>query len=122
MNFHFYADDCQVYFSFNSVSSATITRIEACLQDIATWMSLNKLTKLNGDKTELLVIGSRNLSSSQLPSFTAIDGSVIQPSHSARNIGEIWNVKFLLFVNLHFFHIGNISARIRKFQLTVLRR
>ena len=54
MNFHFYADDCQVYFSFDSVSSATITRIEACLQDITTWMSLNKLTKLNGDKTELL--------------------------------------------------------------------
>lgn len=48
MNFHFYADDCQVYFSFDSVSSDTITRIEACLQDIATWMSLNKL-KLNGD-------------------------------------------------------------------------
>ena len=105
MNFHFYADDCQLYFSFNSVSSATITRIEACLQYIATWMSLNKLTKLNGDKTELLVIGSRNLSASQLPSFTAIDGSVIQPSHSAR--------KFLQFVNLHFF---------TSFQLTVLRR
>ena len=29
-------------------------RIEACLHDIATWLSLNKL-KLNGDKTELLV-------------------------------------------------------------------
>ena len=46
MNFHFYADDCQIYFSFDSVSSDTITRIEAYLQDIATWMSLNKL-KLN---------------------------------------------------------------------------
>ena len=54
MNFHFYADDCQVYFSLVSVSSVTTTRIEACLQDIATWMSLNKL-KLNGNKTELLV-------------------------------------------------------------------
>ena len=43
MNFRFYADDCQVYFSFDSVSSVTTTRIEACLQDVATWMSLNKL-------------------------------------------------------------------------------
>ena len=76
MNFKFYADDCQVYFSFDLVSSAIITRIEACLQDTATWMSLNKL-KLNGEKTELLVIGSRNMSVSQLPSFTAIDRSVI---------------------------------------------
>ncbi|PFX19417.1 TNF receptor-associated factor 4 [Stylophora pistillata] len=86
MNFHFYAVDCQVYFSLDSVSPVTTMRIEACLQDSGTWMSLNKL-KLNGDKTELLVIGSGNLSASQLPSFTAIDGSVIQPSNYARNIG-----------------------------------
>ena len=109
MNFHFYADDCQIYFSLDSVSSVTTTRIEACLQDIGTWMSLNKL-KLNDDKTELLVIGSDNLSASQLPSFTATDGSVIQLSHSARNIGVIFDNKlnmelqFLLFVNLHFSH------------------
>ena len=57
MNFHFYADDSQVYFSFDSNSSVIVARIEACLHDIATWMSLNKL-KLNGNKTELLVIGS----------------------------------------------------------------
>ena len=50
-----------------------LLRIETCLQDIGTWMSLNKL-KLNDDKTELLVIGSDNLSPSQLPSFTATDG------------------------------------------------
>ena len=116
MNFHFYADDCQVYFSFNSVSSATITRIEACLQYIATWMSLNKLTKLNGDKTELLVIGSRNLSASQLPSFTAIDGSVIQPSHSARNIGVIFDNKLNMerqvsaICKSTFFHIVSVNS------------
>ena len=102
-------------------------RIEACLQDIATWMSLNKL-KLNGDKTELLVIGSGNLSASQLPSFTAIDGSVIQPSHSARNIVVIfdnkiiWNVKFLLFVNLHFSTSGIFLGLESFCQLVVLRR
>ncbi|PFX16681.1 Ubiquitin-protein ligase E3B [Stylophora pistillata] len=88
MNFHFYADDYQVYFSLDSVSSVTTTRIEACLQDLGTWMSLNKL-KLNGDNNELLVIGSGNLSASQLPSFTAIDGSVIQPSNYTRNIVKV---------------------------------
>ena len=65
-----------VRFIFNSVSSVTIPRIEECRQNIATWTSLKKL-KLNGDKTELLVIGSHNLSASQLSSFTEIDGSVI---------------------------------------------
>ena len=119
MNFHFYADDCQIYFSLDSVSSVTTTRIEACLQDIGTWMSLNKL-KLNGDKTELLVIGSGNLSASQLPSFTAIGGSVIQLSHSVRNIGVIFDNKLNMerqvsaICKSAFFHIRNIS-RIRKF-------
>ena len=119
MNFHFYADDCQVYFWLDSVSSVTTTRIEACLQDIATWLSLNKL-KLNGDKTDLSVIGSGNLSASQLPSFTAIDGSVIQPSHSARNTGVFFDNKLNMerqvsaICKSAFFHIRNIS-QIRKF-------
>ena len=119
MNFHFYADDCQIYFSLDSVSSVITTRIETCLQDIETWMSLNKL-KLNGDKTELLVIGSGNLSASKLPSFTAIGGSVIQLSHSVRNIGVIFDNKLNMerqvsaICKSAFFHIRNIS-RIRKF-------
>ena len=40
MNFHFYTDDSQVYFLFNSDSSVIMPRIEACLHDIAKWMSL----------------------------------------------------------------------------------
>ena len=54
-----------IFRSVDSVSSITIPRIEASLLGIATWMSLNKL-KLNGDKTELLIITSHNLSVSQL--------------------------------------------------------
>ena len=82
-------------------------------------MSLNKL-KLKDDKTELLVIGSGNLSASQLPSFTATDGSVIQPLHSAKNIGVIFDNKLNMerqvsaICKSAFFHIRNIS-RIRKF-------
>ena len=43
MNFHFYADESQVYFTFYSVSSVFMSRIEECLLDITAWMSLNKL-------------------------------------------------------------------------------
>ena len=53
-------------------------------------MSLNKL-KLTSDKRELLVIGSQHRPVSQPLSFTAIDDSVINPSHSARNIGVIFD-------------------------------
>ena len=88
MNFHFYA--CQVYFSFDSVSSFNIPRIEACLQDIATCMSLNKL-KLNGDKAVSFWSLHRTMSASQLSSFNAIDGSAIELSHSAKNIVVIFH-------------------------------
>ena len=54
-----------IFRSVDSVSPVTIPRKEACLLGIATWMSLNK-RKLNGDKTELLIIRSHNLSASQL--------------------------------------------------------
>ena len=82
-------------------------------------MFLNKL-KLNDDNTELLVFGLHNLSASQLPSFTAIDGSVIQPSPSARNISVISDNKLNMarqvtaIFKSAFFHIRNIF-RIRKF-------
>ena len=38
VSFHFYEDDCQVYFSFDFVSSVTTLKIKGCLQDDATWM------------------------------------------------------------------------------------
>ena len=52
--------------------------------------------------------------------FTAIDGSVIEPSHFARNIGVIFDKKSNMerqvsaICKSAFFHIRNIS-RIRKF-------
>ena len=119
MNFRFYADDSQVYFPFDSDSSVIVPRIEACLHDIATWMSLNKL-KQNGERTELLVIGSQHLKASQIPSFTAVDGTIIQPSQFASNTGVIFDNKLNLgrqvaaICKSAFFHIRNLS-RVRKF-------
>ena len=96
MNFYFHADGSQVYFSFKFVSSVTVSRIETCLQDFTAWMSLNKL-KLNSKlKTELLVFVPQSTPTSQILCFTAVDGSIIQPS-------------------AFFFHIPTIS-RIRKFR------
>ena len=85
MEFHLYADDSQIYFSFDPSScclSAVVSRIQACLSDISSWMSLNKL-KLNGDKTELLIIGSQFRPTLQFPPVGLNDGSVFLPSKYA---------------------------------------
>ena len=57
---HAYADDHQLYtdFSANQVSlKEAVTRMESCLQDVKSWMILNKL-KMNDSKTECILIGS----------------------------------------------------------------
>ena len=57
---HFYADDTQLYYSFNlHDQAASVQAIESCLNDIDAWMLANML-KLNRDKTELLVIGPKH--------------------------------------------------------------
>lgn len=89
IEFHLYADDSQIYFSFDPSScclSAVVSRFQACLSDISSWMSLNKL-KLNGDKTELLIIGSQFRPTLQFPPVGLNDGSVFLPSKYAKNIG-----------------------------------
>ena len=57
MNFLRYADDTQLYLSFDSCVSSTcdtaIIQLESCLAEIKAWMLSNTL-KLNGDKTEFL--------------------------------------------------------------------
>ena len=57
MQFHFYADDTQLYIYFSTSNDMeltnSITKIMECLSDIDKWMSINRL-KLNKDKTELL--------------------------------------------------------------------
>ena len=58
---HAYADDTQLYLSFNpntsSSQSEVIKGMELCRKAIRAWMITDKL-KLNDDKTEFLIIGT----------------------------------------------------------------
>ena len=86
--------------------------------DIDTWMTLNRL-KLNKEKTELLVLHSRYRSP---PAFASlkIGSEVILSSHSARNVGVIFDNTMTMMPHINstcksaFYHLRNI-ARIRKF-------
>ena len=91
-----YADDTQIYVSFNYKDQNDLKQVkscvEACLVDIMNWMSENKL-KLNTDKTELLILSSKFRAEPIFPVLT-VGSDIITPTPHARNIGVTFD-KFL---------------------------
>ena len=89
MQHHLYADDSQLYISVNlrSPSSVTSVRdtISECSSKVHRWMTDNFL-KVNGDKTELLVIHKPSLANLVPNSLTIIDEAV-SPSTPVRDLG-----------------------------------
>ncbi len=55
--YHCYADDTQLYFSFQPDDPTVAARVAACLTDISGWMKVHHL-QLNLAKTELLVVSA----------------------------------------------------------------
>ncbi|KAL9957225.1 hypothetical protein ACROYT_G038836 [Oculina patagonica] len=125
MQFHFYADDTQLYISFSTNNDVeltnTIGKIEECLSDLDKWMSINKL-KLNKDKTELLYLYSKHNPQQPLPPIR-FGQDIIQPSQFARNIGVIFDRIMTMLPHISSicksasYHLRNIS-RTRKYLST----
>ena len=61
-SYHFYADDLQIYFTFNA-DRDTSNVFASCLRAVEDWLSLNKL-KLNNNKTQCIVFGRQVLTTS----------------------------------------------------------
>ena len=58
---HLYADDTEIYVSFNSKDkSQKMDTLSNCLDAVRLWMSHCKL-KLNPDKTEFILIGNKHI-------------------------------------------------------------
>ena len=101
IKFHFYADDTQLYIhlSHKNASSA-LTKLNACLHDVQEWMSLSKL-KLNPEKTEFIVFGSKAQRQKIFSHFPAsILGSLLHPVDSVRNLGVWFDADFLFSEDL----------------------
>ena len=122
MGFHFYADDTQLYLSFNSLSAndqvSCVSRVESCVREIDNWITCNKL-KPNRDKTELLVISSRYRPRPSLDSIV-VGNCRVCPSVSARDIGVVFDQTLSLEKHVNsvcqaaLFHLRNI-AKIREY-------
>ena len=87
INHHFYADNTQLYITLTPTNfSHSIQKLKNCLSDIQNFMSANKL-KLNPDKTEFILIGSKNNRKQLLPHFPInILGNQVSPAQSVRNL------------------------------------
>ena len=88
--FHLYADDTQLYLSFeaNHIDSREqcITRLEDCVGEIQLWMRANML-KLNAEKTEFMLIGTwQQLAKCELVQLK-IGDEEINPVPDVRNLG-----------------------------------
>ena len=89
INFHFYADDTQLYNSATPENiSSLLSETNDCYADIQNWMTVNKL-KLNGDKTEALLIGTQSRLSSLCVDLLQLGENSIPLSDSAKNLGVV---------------------------------
>ena len=116
MCFHFYADDTQIYLSFNPTCHTDIElckeKLELCILDIRKWMARNFL-KLNDDKTEMLIIQSKFQPNSSFPKLL-VGHKEFGKSNEVRNIGTVWDsalgmeTQISNIVQSAFMHLRNI--------------
>ena len=116
VNFHFYADDTQLYLSVAPDDPCALDPLLTCVSSIKCWMSENFL-KLNEDKTEVLIIGS----TAQRESIISRLGNLARESNtSVKNLGVTidaelnFNTHINNVTKIAFFHLRNI-ARIRAY-------
>ena len=90
ISFQFYTDDTQLYVHLTHKNATlALDKLSRCLEDVKKWLSTNKL-KLNPDKTEFIVFGSKSQREKLNHSFPVnILGNLISPVDAVRNLG-VW--------------------------------
>ena len=128
---HCYADDTQLYLSFkpnNTSQEEAVIEMQNCIEKIRQWMIHDRLL-INDDKTEFILIGTRQQLSKLQPTNISVGDSVINPSPSVKNLGcwldsnlsmseHITNVCKAAFFYLH--NIRCIKRYLTKDNLLVL--
>ena len=120
---HCYADDTQLYMSFKpddaKAQDEAIRAMENCIEDLRNWLIEGRLL-LNDDKTEFLVIGTRQQLNKLNPSVLHVGDDTIDPSVTVRNLGTILDNSISMDAHINqvckaaFYHIHNIR-RVSKY-------
>ena len=94
LNYHFYADDTQLYVAFKNYNIDSITdRIANCVSDICLWMEQNKL-KLNEEETDILLIHSKFQNSPSLDEII-LGNEQLTMAGIVTNLGIIFDKEIL---------------------------
>ena len=92
IGFHFYADVTQLYVHLTHKNVAhAFDRLKICLDDIKKWLSANKL-KLNPDKTEFIIFGSKLREKLN----KSIPVNILGTFHSPYSVGAVRNLSVWL--------------------------
>src|ERR1700722_12547913 len=91
LNYHFYADDTQLYTSFSiNDSSSSETSFRECIEDIKTWMKSN-LLMLNDSKTEVVLLGTTQQLGKLDNLAISVGNANIIPCSRVKNLGVIFD-------------------------------
>ena len=122
VSYHLYADDTQIYLSFDFHNPASQlecqVKVQQCVSRIKSWMTCNKL-QLNDEKTDVIYISSSYYQDQITIKNFAFDKTIIVPSTLVRNLGVIFDNRMTMrdqitaLCRTAHFHLRNIG-RIRK--------
>ena len=120
---HTYADDTQLYLSFKPSDSSSeveaVSAMQKCISDVRSWMREDQLM-LNDDKTEFLIIGTRQQLSKISIQSIKIGQTEVSTVASARNLGTWFDTHLDMgthitkICNSTFYYLYNIR-HIRKY-------
>ena len=119
VQYHFYADDTQIYIEISDVADIK-ERITALLHDIKVWMLMRKL-KLNESKTDILLVkGGLRVNIETEFGILELGNLQLHPSPSVKNLGITFDssLDFKYHINSLVktcnYHIRNLYA-VRKY-------
>ena len=87
LKYHFYADDTQLYNSARPEDfDELLASISICFLDIKNWMTVNRL-KLNSEKTDALVVGTRQKLASLIATDLQLADATVPFSPTVKSLG-----------------------------------